>query len=146
MTRRLYHPDREQIALPAVLDALSDPTRLAVALHLAEVKESACGDYTGWASKTNLSYHLGKLREAGVTRSRIEGTYRLVSLRWDDLNARFPGLLKQILDTARRDPLISDMLKLLDHDVAKGPKSSGPKKTAAAKPAVKRKTTKKRAA
>jgi len=141
MTRRLYHPDREQIALPAVLDALSDPTRLAVALHLAEVKESACGDYTGWASKTNLSYHLGKLREAGVTRSRIEGTYRLVSLRWDDLNARFPGLLKQILDTAKRDPLISDMLALLDHDVSKGPK-----KAATAKPTAKRKTAKKRAA
>lgn len=145
MTRRLYHPDREQIALPAVLDALSDPTRLAVALHLAEVKESACGDYTGWASKTNLSYHLGKLREAGVTRSRIEGTYRLVSLRWDDLNARFPGLLKQILDTARRDPLISDMLALLDHDVARGPKTAGPKKTAA-KAVAKRKTAKKHAA
>jgi hypothetical protein len=33
------------------------------------------------------------LREAGVIRQRDEGTRRLNSLRRDDLDARFPGLL-----------------------------------------------------
>lgn len=124
--RRLYHPDREQIMLPAVLDALSDPTRLAIAVHLSRAGESACGDYTGWASKTNLSYHLAKLRESGVIRSRIAGTYRLASLRREDLEARFPGLLKQIIDTAARDPVIVQMLAALNAtDARKAPAKAG---------------------
>ena len=39
------------------------------------------------------SYHLRLLREAGVTRTRAEGTQRLISLRRDDLEGRFPGLV-----------------------------------------------------
>ncbi len=39
------------------------------------------------------SYHLRLLREAGVTRTRAEGTQRLISLRRDDLEDRFPGLV-----------------------------------------------------
>jgi DNA-binding transcriptional ArsR family regulator len=39
------------------------------------------------------SYHLRLLREAGVTRSRAEGTQRIISLRRDDLEGRFPGLV-----------------------------------------------------
>ena len=39
------------------------------------------------------SYHLRLLREAGVTRTRAEGTQRLISLRRDDLERRFPGLV-----------------------------------------------------
>jgi hypothetical protein len=33
------------------------------------------------------------LRQAGVTRARAEGTLRVISLRRDDLDERFPGLL-----------------------------------------------------
>lgn len=118
MSRRLYHPEREQISLPAVLDALSDPTRLAIALYLDRVGESVCGNLTPWASKTSLSYHFAKLREAGVTRARIQGTYRFTSLRWDDLDARFPGLLRQLLDAAKQDPAIAALEDLVQHEGA----------------------------
>ncbi len=37
------------------------------------------------------------LREAGVTRTRVDGTQRYIALRRDDLEARFPGLLDSIL-------------------------------------------------
>jgi hypothetical protein len=37
------------------------------------------------------------LREAGVIRQRVEGTTRLNSLRRDDLDDRFPGLLDAVL-------------------------------------------------
>jgi hypothetical protein len=40
------------------------------------------------------------LREAGVIRQRHEGTSRLNSLRRDDLEARFPGLLDTVLRAA----------------------------------------------
>ena len=42
---------------------------------------------------STCSYHLRLLREAGITHARASGTVRYVSLRGDDLAARFPGLL-----------------------------------------------------
>ena len=43
---------------------------------------------------STCSYHLRLLREAGVTRTRAEGTQRFISLRRDDLEDRFPGLIE----------------------------------------------------
>ena len=101
--RPLYHPERDQIDLTAVLDALSDPTRLGIVAMLAECEELRCGAFGALeASKTNLTYHFAKLREAGVTRARIDGNFRYISLRRDDLEARFPGLLPSIIEAARR--------------------------------------------
>jgi DNA-binding transcriptional ArsR family regulator len=100
MTRVLYHPEREQIVLTGVLDALSDPIRLGIVLQLAGCGEQSCSSFTGQASKPNLTYHLARLREAGLTRTRIEGAYRYMSLRRDDLDARFPGLLQAVLSAA----------------------------------------------
>ena len=37
------------------------------------------------------------MREAGITRTRAEGTTRLISLRRADLEARFPGLVDVLL-------------------------------------------------
>ena len=101
------HPTRDQISLPGVLEALSDPTRLAIILKLAERRdaETACGDFLGFGSKTNLSYHLAKLREAGIIRVRIDGTRRHIAIRWDDLDARFPGLVMWLLNAAKREGL-----------------------------------------
>lgn len=95
--RLLPHPERDSIALPTVLDALSDPARLAIVAQLAAVGETPCGGFTGLGSKPNLTYHLGRLREAGVTMTRVVGTSRLISLRRGDLDQRFPGLLDAVL-------------------------------------------------
>ena len=99
----LPHPPRDQIALPAVLDALSDETRLAIVARLAAEGELPCGEFLPLGSKTNLSYHFTKLREAGVSRTRVDGVFRYMSLRWDDLEARFPGLLQSLLAAIKRD-------------------------------------------
>ena len=40
------------------------------------------------------------LREAGVTHTRPDGTRRHVSLRREDLDERFPGLLDALLAAA----------------------------------------------
>ena len=50
------------------------------------------------------SYHFAKLREAGITRMRVEGTSRYLSIRREELNQRFPGLIDSVIETARRDP------------------------------------------
>lgn len=101
------HPSREQITLPGILEALSDPTRLAIILKLSEKREAetTCGEFLSYGSKTNLSYHLAKLREAGVTRVRLDGTRRHISIRWDDLDVRFPGLVAWLLTAAKREGL-----------------------------------------
>jgi DNA-binding transcriptional ArsR family regulator len=95
--RDLYEPKRAEIALPAVLYALSDPIRLKIVRELAERGEKTCGLIGMPIPKSSISYHFKVLREAGVTHTRIEGTQRFISLRQDDLEARFPGLLDAIL-------------------------------------------------
>jgi DNA-binding transcriptional ArsR family regulator len=107
MSRSLRHPTREQIDLPMVLDCLSDPTRLAIVYTLAKREraetELCCGDFNALSGKSNLTYHFAKLRESGVMQTRIVGTNRLMKLRRDDLDARFPGLLDTIIRSATLD-------------------------------------------
>jgi DNA-binding transcriptional ArsR family regulator len=107
MTRLLPHPTRDQIELPSVMDCLSDPIRLAIVYNLAkregEIGELRCGDFSGLSGKSNLTYHFAKLRECGVMQTRAVGTARLMRLRRDDLDARFPGLLDAVLLSAERD-------------------------------------------
>jgi DNA-binding transcriptional ArsR family regulator len=89
-------PDRDAIELEAVLDALSDPVRLQIVATLAP-GERACGSFSLPVSDSTRSHHLKILRSAGVTATRAVGTKRLVALRRDDLDARFPGLLDSVL-------------------------------------------------
>jgi DNA-binding transcriptional ArsR family regulator len=98
----LSHPDLDQIELANVLTALGDETRLAMIGYLAgnDGLELTCGQFRALGSKTALSYHLAKLREAGVVNVRPEGTRRLISLRRDDLDGKFPGFLDAILGNA----------------------------------------------
>jgi DNA-binding transcriptional ArsR family regulator len=107
MSRLLHHPTRDQIELSMVLDCLSDPTRLAIVCALAArsnaATEMCCGDFNALSGKSNLAYHFAKLRESGLMLTRIVGTNRLMKLRREDLDARFPGLLDAVTKSAARD-------------------------------------------
>lgn len=97
----LVEPPREAIELSTVLAALADPGRLAMVRRLTEVDEESCtgmAEATGLrCGKSTLSHHTRVLRESGVAHSRIAGTRRMVSLRRDDLDALFPGLVDAIV-------------------------------------------------
>ena len=54
-------------------------------------------------SKATRSHHFKVLREAGLTRTRAEGTHRYVMLRRDEVDARFPGLLGAVLSAAEAE-------------------------------------------
>jgi DNA-binding transcriptional ArsR family regulator len=99
---KLPHPPVDQISLPDVLAVLGDPTRLAMVSYLAQNNgvPVTCGQFLQFGSKTNLSYHLAKLRQAGITCTEISGTARLISLRRNDLEQCFPGLLDSIIAAA----------------------------------------------
>jgi len=102
----LPHPTIEEIDLPTVLSVLGDATRLAILGELAvnEKRVLPCSHFLHLGSKSNLSYHITKMREAGIVRVERCGTSRLVSLRRADLDARFPGLLDSIIATAVSQP------------------------------------------
>ena len=88
--------------MPSVLHALSDPARLEIVRRLAAGSEEwSCGRFELGLSKATLSHHFRVLREAGVVRTRPEGRKRLLSLREDDLESRFPGLLDAVLANGR---------------------------------------------
>lgn len=105
MAKTIFHPETDQIELTTVLEALSDPIRRDIILGLFEEGEQNCSAFNGLSSKTNLTYHYVRLREAGLTRTRLMGTYRLITLRADDIESRFPGLLAPILAAARAERL-----------------------------------------
>lgn len=94
----LHHPRSDEIELAAVLHALSDPQRLAIVHALAsDPVPRSCGSFGLEVAKSTCTHHFRVLREAGVIRQEREGTSRLNSLRADDLEARFPGLLDAVL-------------------------------------------------
>jgi|SRR5215204_2044789 len=95
--REPHHPSRRELELSSVLHALSDPARLEIVRLLAKGHEPACGTFELGLSKATLSHHFRVLRESGVLLVRPEGRKRLLSLREDDLNERFPGLLDAVL-------------------------------------------------
>jgi DNA-binding transcriptional ArsR family regulator len=102
--REPHHPPRAELELEAVLHALSDPARLAIVEHLAGEDECSCGAFDVSVSKATLSHHFRVLRECGLVRTRPDGRRRLLSLRRDDLNARFPGLLEAVLASTNGKP------------------------------------------
>lgn len=99
-SRLLPHPDLADIDVTAVLFALSDPTRLELVRRLAtegpqSVAQCQCVDPS--APKSTFSHHLKTLREAGIVRNEPDGRQRSVTLRREELDARFPGLLDSVL-------------------------------------------------
>lgn len=101
--REPFHPSADSLNLAAILAALSEPTRLIILLRLAEADADVrCGDFTDLATKSNLSYHFAKMREAGLVSLRSEGTSRFLALRRDDIEQQFPGLLDQLIASAKR--------------------------------------------
>src|SRR5437588_573244 len=84
--------------LASVLHALSDPMRLQIVADLAAAGgERACNSFNLPIVKSTCTHHFKVLREAGLIRQRVVGTSRVNSLRRDDLDTRFPGLLDSVL-------------------------------------------------
>lgn len=100
--RTLLHPACEDLSLPNILYALGDPLRLRIVGQLAGIDEAiSCGDIdvVKEVPKSTGSHQFKVLREAGVIRMVPQGRRILVSLRKEDLAARFPGLLEAVLQT-----------------------------------------------
>ncbi len=98
---RFVHPAPEDITLAGVLGALSDPMRLRIFKKLLESRDGSlsCSAATPCPemAKSTLSHHFRVLRDAGLIRTAKQGVENLNCVRRDEVNARFPGLLKAIM-------------------------------------------------
>lgn len=92
-------PDLAEVDLDRVLKSLADPHRRRVVLELlddASGTERACSSFDLPVSKSTRTHHWRALREAGLIRQRDAGNGTYVSLRLDEFDARFPGLLRTL--------------------------------------------------
>jgi len=87
-----------KVSLHTVMQALSDPCRIAIVrqLILARGRALACNEVRLNIAKATRSHHFEVLRAAGIIFTEMDGTKCMTSLRRDELNKRFPGLLKLI--------------------------------------------------
>jgi DNA-binding transcriptional ArsR family regulator len=98
------HPHRDDLVLERVLSAFAHPLRLEIVRRLAGEGELSCGDLTGNRPKSSMSHHFKILQEAGVVSTTVQGTVHTNSLRVEDIEARYPGLLAVVV---RDDRIIS---------------------------------------
>ncbi len=101
-TTEMRQPVRDEISLPRVLHALSDPLRLEIVVKISRAGEIACGAFEIPMPKSTLSHHFKVLRESGVVASRREGNVLINSIRVDDLEARFPGVIGAVIAAGKR--------------------------------------------
>jgi DNA-binding transcriptional ArsR family regulator len=100
------YPERDELQLVEVLQALGDPIRLQIVRILDQADGAiACHEMGLPVAKSTGSHHLKVLREAGVVRAQVDGTRRYYTLRRDDLEQRFPGLLASVLPSDERQPI-----------------------------------------
>jgi DNA-binding transcriptional ArsR family regulator len=94
----VIHPDVEAVEVDDVLRALADPTRRQIVRLLLTDGDRACGTFGLPIADSTLSHHLATLRRAGILRQYDEGRQRMNTLRLDELETRFPRLVRAVLD------------------------------------------------
>lgn len=100
---QFVHPSQDDITLVGVLAALGDPIRLAIVRKLAACKDGkSCGSLSPCEAvpRSTLSHHFRVLRESGVIHQVKKGVEIINTVRRDDLDTRFPGLLDNVLKSA----------------------------------------------
>lgn len=92
------HPALRSVSLPTVMQALSDPWRLKIVRLMLESGERSftCSDVPLDVSKATRSHHFQVLREAGLIRMQPVGNTCRTTLRREEFEKRFPGLLAMV--------------------------------------------------
>jgi len=101
--RPLFHPSIEEITVEGILHALSDPIRVAIYADIVSQECSQnCSTFLTVREKTipksTLSQHFRELREAGLIRGERRGVEVHNTSRCTELEQRFPGLIRAIVN------------------------------------------------
>jgi DNA-binding transcriptional ArsR family regulator len=98
------HIAAEDITLQGVLEALTDPVRRSIIRQLVDSdRDMACGTFDFNVTRATSTHHFKVLRRAGIIWQHYQGTVKLNSLRRDDLERAFPGLLDAIINAANNE-------------------------------------------
>jgi DNA-binding transcriptional ArsR family regulator len=105
--RPLFHPAAEDITVEGILHALSDPVRVQIFSQIAKARTAQTCSALAEVSnrvvpKSTLSQHFKVLRESGLIHSERQGVEMRNTLRCDEINARFPGLLTALVAAFER--------------------------------------------
>ena len=95
--RVLFHPTKEQFQLSRIFQALSDPIRLEILKRLDTQISCACHELEIDLPKPRLSHHYKTLRESGLIRVTVQGKYHYLTIRREELDEVFPGLIDSVL-------------------------------------------------
>jgi DNA-binding transcriptional ArsR family regulator len=111
--RPLFHPAIEDLKPEAILYALSDPERVAIFAQIAGLGSSGtCAALSNLGGrvipKSSLSQHMKVLREAGLIRGERLGVEMRNHSRCQEVEERFPGLIRAILSAYGRSPEIAN--------------------------------------
>lgn len=98
----LVHPAMEDVTLETLLYALGDKTRLQIVTNLYEggKRPLICAEATAGIenlSPSTSSYNFRTLRDGGIIFSERKGKECYNRLRLDELEKKFPGVLKSVL-------------------------------------------------
>jgi DNA-binding transcriptional ArsR family regulator len=101
--RPLFHPSLEDITVEGILHALSDPVRAAIYADIvAQECSHSCSMFLTVSDKaipkSTLSQHFRALREAGLIRGERHGVEMHNTSRCAEIEERFPGLLRAIVN------------------------------------------------
>ena len=101
--RPLHHPSLEDITVEGILYALSDPVRVAIYADIvAQECSQNCSMFLNVSDKaipkSTLSQHFRALREAGLIRGERRGVEMYNTSRCAEIEERFPGLLRAIVN------------------------------------------------
>jgi DNA-binding transcriptional ArsR family regulator len=101
--RPLFHPSIEGITVEGILHALSDPVRVAIYADIvAQDCSQNCSTFLTVSDKTipksTLSQHFRALREAGLIRGEWRGVEMHNTSRCAEIEQRFPGLIRAIVN------------------------------------------------
>ena len=96
--RQIKHPAMEQVELIEILYALADPTRMEIVVRLAKAgRKLTCGELDLNRPKSSMSHHFKILRSAGLVETVVDGTEHMNSLRLEEIEQKYPGVLESVL-------------------------------------------------
>lgn len=103
MKRPFLHPVTEDLKLESVLYALADPVRLEIVRRLAtgDCPLNCSSAAPAHLAKSTMSHHFQILREAGLICSERRGTEVVNTLRLNEIERKFPGVVGAILNAAK---------------------------------------------
>ncbi|GAA4668146.1 ArsR/SmtB family transcription factor [Gordonia humi] len=87
--------------LHTVLAALAEPVRLEMTRRLFVTGEAVgCAALYDTVTKATASHHFKILREAGIVERHALGQGAAYTLRFEEVEAAYPGLLAAVLNAA----------------------------------------------